>query len=656
MATSFYQRQADAKKNSSKLIAMFILAVVLIVVSVSGVAWFLQKQFFIGETKLQPSGVGNDQRELTIAILAGLGTLCLIAIGSAFKIFQLRRGGGTLVAESLGGRRLANSTTNPDHRKLMNVVEEMAIASGMPVPPVFILDEDGINAFAAGYSPSDAVLGVTRGCVEQLPRNELQGVIAHEFSHILNGDMRLSIKLMGVLHGILLLGLTGQFILRNYFWFGSGTRSRRRGKSEGGGGVIILILAVSVSAIIIGSIGVLFGNLIKAAVSRQREFLADASAVQFTRDSSGIANALKRIGGAKEGSQIKASNASEASHLFFSQGVWAGVNGLWATHPPLNARIRAIDPHWDGKLPAATRTGPATSKHSAISGFAATQQDVSGSTNANLGSIQQGLDSVGEPTFRHQQYAAELIHSIPEQVTDNAREAYGARAVIFGLLMDSDPEIRADQMRVLKEHSTPDIYQLVSKLQPLIDSVDIRARLPLIDLTLPALQSLSSKTQYVNFSKCFNELIKADKKIELFEWILIQVLSRHLKPHFDKTRPKTAQIGKIRKLRSEYEVLLSAIALAGNTPEQAGVAFQAGSKVLGDESIRLLPRSQSNLSNLQKSLNKLALLYAAQRRRIIDACAAAVEADGHITLQEAELLRGVADLLDCPIPPVLPSA
>ena len=217
--------------------------------------------------------------------------LCGIGLGSAHFVWIPVQGflsfgeeAGKLVAESLGGKRISPSSAKGDERKLMNIVEEMAIASGVPVPPVFLMDEDRINAFAAGYSPKDAVLGVTRGCISKLNRSELQGVIAHEFSHILNGDMRMNIKLIGILHGILLIGLTGHVILRNLFYFGGGSRSRRSNKDNNGGGAIIVIAALAVAAIIIGFIGVFFGNLIRAAVSRQREFLADASAVQFTRD------------------------------------------------------------------------------------------------------------------------------------------------------------------------------------------------------------------------------------------------------------------------------------------------------------------------------------------------------------------------------------
>ena len=265
----------------------------------------------------------------------------LITVGSLYKMAQLA-GGGTVVAERLGGRRVYPNTTDPVERRLLNVVEEMALASGVPVPPVFLLSEEqGINAFAAGYSPSDAVVGVTRGCAQQLTRDQLQGVVAHEFSHILNGDMRLNMRLIGVLHGILLMGLVGRELLRLVGHSGGGRSRRNDGAAP--------LLLIGLAFMVIGFLGLFIGNLIKAAASRQREFLADASAVQFTRNPEGIAGALKRIGAAVFGSKLASPRAAEASHMYFAEG----ISTLFASHPPLHERISRIDPQWDGKFPQA---------------------------------------------------------------------------------------------------------------------------------------------------------------------------------------------------------------------------------------------------------------------------------------------------------------
>src|SRR4029079_17327456 len=342
MATDFFQRQSDARRNTKWLVVMFVLAVIGIVATT-----MLATAILVGIMQQRSDGqrgrVAHQPTPWQPAVVGGVAALGLIIGGSLFKIAQLARG-GTVVAERLGGRRVYPNTTDLTERRLLNVVEEMALASGVPVPAVFLLSEEmGINAFAAGHTPSDCVVGVTRGCAPQLTRDQLQGVIAHEFSHILNGDMRLDLRLMGVLYGILIMGLTGRELLR-WAAYGGGRSSNSR-RDNGG----LYLLAIGLTFMVVGFLGMLFGNLIKAAVSRQREFLADASAVQFTRNPEGIAGALKRIGAAVFGSKLVAPRAAEASHMYFAEG----ISTLFASHPPLNKRISCIDPQWDGKYPPA---------------------------------------------------------------------------------------------------------------------------------------------------------------------------------------------------------------------------------------------------------------------------------------------------------------
>src|SRR5471032_3060906 len=274
-----------------------------------------------------------------IFLAVALGTIAIILIGSSYKTMALAAG-GSAVSEMMGGRLVKPNSTDPDERKLLNVVEEMAIASGVPVPQVYVMDdEDGINAFAAGHKPGDATVTVTRGCMKILSRDELQGVIVHEFSHILNGDMRLNLRLMGTIFGILCLAIIGRILLQT---------ARGGGRSRGQNPLPILGLAL----LIIGYIGVFFGRLIQAAVSRQREFLADASSVQFTRNPNGITGALKKIGGLGEnGSRLAHAHSEEVSHMFFSNGISEAFIGLLETHPPLPGRIRVFDPNFDGKFP-----------------------------------------------------------------------------------------------------------------------------------------------------------------------------------------------------------------------------------------------------------------------------------------------------------------
>ena len=326
----FFAHQDQARKHTKVLVVYFVIAVACIIASVYLASLVI---FYGTQSQQQP---GNPTPELVlwdpkIFLYAMLGTLGVVIVGSLYKTVELAKG-GSAVAESLGGRLISPNPTNPDERKLRDVIEEMAIASGVSVPKIYVLDEDeGINAFAAGHAPGDAAIGVTRGCMTLLNRDELQGVIGHEFSHLLNGDMRLNLRVMGVIFGILCLAVIGRILLYS---------RGRRDKNP--------LMLLGLALIIIGAIGTFFGRLIQAAISRQREFLADASSVQFTRNPAGLSGALQKIGGV--GSRIESPHAGEANHMFFSDGLGKSFFRMMDTHPPLEERIRAIDPGWDGKF------------------------------------------------------------------------------------------------------------------------------------------------------------------------------------------------------------------------------------------------------------------------------------------------------------------
>ncbi|HKX45147.1 MAG TPA: M48 family metallopeptidase, partial [Planctomycetota bacterium] len=338
----FFAHQERARRNTGRLVVLFVLAVLGIVASVYAAAIVAGLMAGILEV---PTGRQPDPLAVwwNPALLAGV-VLCVFAVvglGSAHKLAQVSAGGRT-VAEMLGGRIVEPGARDPLERRLLNVVEEMAVASGVPVPGVYLLDEEaGINAFAAGFAPGDAVIGMTRGALEKLSRDELQGVVAHEFSHVLNGDMRLNLRLLGVVAGITVLGTLGWIVLRSTARVGTG-------RKKGGG--VAAVIAFAAALAVIGFVGSLFGSLIKAAVSRQREFLADASAVQFTRNPGGIAGALRKIGGFPSGSQVADSHAPEIAHMLFGEHGRRSLAQLTATHPPLAERIRRIDPSFAGKL------------------------------------------------------------------------------------------------------------------------------------------------------------------------------------------------------------------------------------------------------------------------------------------------------------------
>ena len=436
----FFESQETARRKTGLLVFYYVLAVFLIMVAVYAAFAFAflgikaKARSSRGEAEIRYEDMWNPT--LFMGVIAG--TLLVVISGSLYKIHQLS-GGGEAVAQLLGGRPLSRNTTDLNERKFLNVVEEMAVASGTPVPRVFLLDqEQGINAFAAGFSPADAVIGVTRGCIQQLTRDELQGVVAHEFSHILNGDMRLNIRLIGVLNGILVVALIGYGVMRATLYSGSRTRSRDKGS-----GMHFALFGLLL--MVIGYVGVFFGKLIKSAVSRQREYLADASAVQFTRNPSGIADALKKIGACVQGSRIENSSAEEASHFFFSNGLKSSFINLMATHPPLAERIRRLDPAFEGDVRRANsgRPGPSSSAPvEAVSGLSRFAVDP-GEVTARIGA----------PQAEHLAYAVGVLAALPDMVQEAAREPFGARAVIYSLLLGRGEEVCRRQLERLKQHA-----------------------------------------------------------------------------------------------------------------------------------------------------------------------------------------------------------
>jgi Zn-dependent protease with chaperone function len=643
MSTNFYERQAAARRSTKWLMAMFTISVTCIVAGVfiatlAGVNYGRNMQEGL---ELNNPGIPLDN--VTMPLGASAGTLALIGCGSLFKIAQLR-GGGTTVAENLGGYRVPHNTTDPVERRLVNVVEEMAIAAGMPVPPIYLLkNEEAINAFAAGYSPSDAVVAVTRGTAEQLTRDQLQGVVAHEFSHILNGDMRLNIRLIGILHGILLMGLIGRMLF-NIAAHGGGNR---RGKNDG----TVYLLASGLLLMLLGLLGTVFGNLIKAAVSRQREYLADSSAVQFTRNPEGIAGALKRIGASVLGSKLANARAAELSHMYFGQGVWEGFTGMMATHPPLEKRIRLLDPHWNGQYPPAPKVAPVfTESPESAAGFVGA---VTAPDEVPVEVVRHSADQVGSPLEMHREYAAKLIEEIPNEILASAREPYAARAVMFCLLMDKKQDIRARQLDSLNKTIAPDVVKLTHKLLPLVDEQDARARLPLVDLALPALRSMT-RDQYLEFRKAFKSLVEADQQISLFEWTLHRVVLRHLKPQFEPVKPPRTQYYNITRLGNEISVLLSTLANLDNTGTRVERSLEHAAGLLKEAQVTLLLIEQCTLDNLQKALATLSTVAAKQRQRIVEAAADLICYDHDVSIKEAELFRGICDMLECPLPPLLP--
>jgi Zn-dependent protease with chaperone function len=633
----FFEHQERARKRTRQLVVLYGLAVLGIIALVYVAVVVL----LVFTASREPGAAPREFWSPELLLWIGGGTLLLVGTASLIKIGELASGGG-VVAKALGGRLLNLGTHDETERKVLNVVEEMSIASGVPVPAVYLLDrERGINAFAAGHKPEHAVIGISRGAAELLSRDELQGVVAHEFSHVLNGDMRLNIRLIGILHGILVIGLLGGMLMRIAFY--GGGRSSRRGGGAGG------MIALGAALFVIGYVGVFFGRLIKAAVSRQREFLADASAVDFTRNPDGIAGALRKIGGLSGHAYLRSPKAEEFSHMYFGQGIRTFWNAF-ATHPPLPERIRRVDPRWDGTLPKVVAPARVRKPREAAAAAPVMATPLAAVLAATA------VAQVGRPTQEHLAYARSLLDRIPDRLAQAAHDPAGARALVYCLLLDPGEDVRAKQWKRLDRHAK-EVADQARELAPLVAQCGPEARIPLLDLATVALRELTAK-EYAAFKEDFAALAGADRRIDTFEWLLRRVILLYLEPHFTKATKPVVQYYNLRGLRRECAQLLSTLAREGHEDEEAAKrAFELGrARLTGVDpaTVPFLPPDECNLRALDAALDKLAMVTPRFKRPILEAAGACIAADKQVTVDEGELFRGIADVLDCPMPPLLP--
>jgi len=618
----FFAHQEQARRRSTILVVLYGCAVLAITLAI----YALMMTIF--QMAADDAAAAPSWWNATVALWTLLLVPAVILTGSAIKVLELRRGGGARVARMLGGSPVRPDTLDPEERKLLNVVEEMAIASGIPVPAVYLLTEErGINAFAAGYSQRDAVIGVTRGCIQELSRDELQGVIAHEFSHIVNGDMRLNIRLMGILFGIIMITLIGRILLRMGLMSGGSGRSRS-GKKQGGNPLPFIGIAL----IVVGYIGVFFANLIKSAISRQREFLADAAAVQFTRNPGGIASALHRIAKLSTGSRVTNPHAAEAGHLFFGD-CSRHLVALFATHPPLQARIQRIDP--SGSWRSSARPSAAASPPAA-----ATDQ-----AEEPLGTDTEWAGVVNLAA------AQAIMGMMPPVVTAASQDPLKARATLYALLWCEEPEFQQRQTQTLATLD-PEAAAEIENLLPAIRAIDPAARLPLAERLLPALRIMPA-TLYPKFTQALTELIEANGDIDLLEFAIRHMVTRQLGAVFGTIDKAGIRYRNLERVQPRMEILLAALARWGTASATAAEpCFQAGMRQL-----RLTTGTMPDVSlaDVADALEDLAHAAPFIKRRLVQACTTTIRHDGHIASDQYELLRAIADGLDIPMPPLQPT-
>jgi Zn-dependent protease with chaperone function len=622
---TFFEHQSLARRNSRVMVVLFLLAVAAVIAAVDvalGAIWLW--------TTAAPATTG-------VYVAGALVTAGIIFIVSLFNVARLGAGGAA-VARMVGARPVAPSTADPLERRLRNVVEEMAIAAGVRVPEVYVMDEErGINAFAAGWSVSEAAVAVTRGALERLTRDELQGIIGHEFSHILNGDMRLNVRMLGVLAGIVFLGSIGEFVMRSV----RGTREKEA----------LAIFVLGIALFIIGYVGLFFARLIKAAVSRQREFLADASSVQFTRNPEAIAGALDQIRSSAAGTLIANRYAEEMSHMFFGQSVKMWMGGLLSTHPPLDERIRRVHPRFQPSAYRPKREA-APAPEAALAEAKPTGRRSSDLSAAWGHTPAESAALVGTMDPGKVDYAARLLAAIPPGLRDALRDRERAGPVIAALLLAEPEAARERQLQAIPGVA---IAERIRAAAPLTRGLGLAWHLPVIDLGLSALKPLQTAAK-VEILAAIEAVIHADRRVSLHEFVVLALLRSELAP-----RPKAPETRKIRELAGEAATVLALVAYAGTRADATGArdaalqaAVRAGAATLGIPE-RVPSPAELTLDAAGAALEALRSLAPMQKGVLVKGLFAAVTVDGTIRVAEAGLMRVVGAVLDCPLPPLLES-
>jgi Zn-dependent protease with chaperone function len=682
---NFYEHQDLARKQTKRLLFLFAIAlgglILLTAYVVAGIGYTIglhNARFESYQTGQSIWSISSQVFDWQYLGLIALGVLSVVFIASLFRMVQLSAG-GKVIAEQLGGRLINVNPRDALEKRLLNVVEEMAIASGTSVPSVYVMDELGINAFAAGHQSADAVIGITRGAIESLDREELQGVIAHEFSHILNGDMRLNLRLIGMIYGIIVIANTGRYLM-----YSRGSSNRDRGKT----------LSIGIALMLLGYLGIFFGNLIKAAISRQREFLADASAVQYTRSKSGISGALKKIGGLSSISssrqEWKAKDVNEISHMLFSQGLnFSFFNNWMATHPPLKERIKRIDSSWDGDFTvpetkpgnlseskgsfagaggasAFTASADVLSSVAGIAGLTASATVRSASlndsgalniTDLSVDDLIHAIDHSGDPSDAVITKASNDLRVLKadfDLLCEKIHEPYTARGLVFAMLIDSKRSIRQQQWENIEKHQSQELLRQTGFVYDQLQLLKPTQPMMLLGLALPILKLLSD-TQYQEFKIQLLRLIKTDKKIEIREWALYHLVDQHCRPR------KLIHLHSVslKQRKSAVARLLSALAnisLVGNSGgkkqdvEMAKRIFEIVTVSEFDFSLRWYARNELTTESLTQSLHQVRHLKPLQKPQLLKACVKIIQHDGIIESRELELITCIAQAIDCPLP------
>jgi len=690
---NFFEQQDHARRSTRRLVLLFVIAVIGVVITVNVVGAFVYLSVMphprgMPALAALPRGFFAANTLLTLLLIGG---------GTWWETTRLAAGGAA-VAKMVDARLIDPSTSDLLERRLVNVVEEMAIAAGIPVPRVYVMDHEAtINAFAAGHSINDAVVAVTRGTLTRLNRDELQGVIGHEFSHILNGDMRLNLRLIGVLFGLVMIAMFGRFMME-----------MSRGSRDRGAGAFVI---AGIVLWIVGYIGVLFGRMIKAAVSRQREFLADASSVQFTRNPDGIGGALRRIGGlggvggmapavhtapdsalpqivdiahdlraqgarvnigAGVGSAISHTHAETLSHMFIAPARLAFAGGWFSTHPPLEERIKRIYGRSLPFMPAPEQPLQLAMIDSSRWGRGAAAElpplDYPGAAGGDLFSPIAGLvagvaasavdaparvhSAIGAPQPEAQDFARRVSQASTDAIEAILIDTTGVQLLMLAMLIEKGEPFSGQQRRLVTEAFGTSAAQRVDALHELMQQLPPGRRLPLLDRAMPALRKLASDNAERLLLLC-HALIAADGRVTLAEFLLFTVLKRRIGRNALRAVP--VRYRNVAECADDAALVLSLVATV-RLPERSEHAFNAGALLLAGVEVKRTDASAIKLDQVAAALERLNQLAPLAKPQLIKACTAAAFVDGVTNWKAASCLRTICAALDAPLPPQVDSA
>jgi Zn-dependent protease with chaperone function len=629
---NFYDEQKKAKTSTSYLVFIFLIGLSLFATTIS--LLILSIDSYILTKKLIPNSFSEP-----LFIRSFLSVAFIVFLASLFQFYTLKEG-GKAIALSLGGKLITALSHEKSHRTLLNVVEEMAIASGISPPSVYLLSDKSINAFAAGFTYEDAVIGITQGALDQLNREELQGVIAHEFSHIFNGDMRLNLRLSGMIFGIVFIGAIGRFIVEVLHETRIGRYAAHSSDNKKGGNPIVALYLLGIGLMVLGWIGTVIGEWIKAMISRQREYLADASAVQYTRYPQGIAHALIKIGSNEYGSTIQATAGGTYSHLFFADGIANFWDQFFSTHPRLEDRIRRILPSWNEKFILDENK---SSKKSPIE----SSSDTSALTS--ILTAPMVIDTLSriaqQPGNENITYTRARLDTLPISLHTKSANALSAQWIVLALLLSAE-KIPLLKQQTYLENTSLMMYKNIQDTYKEILLLPRSAHLDLLNLSIPSLRMMSEQ-QYKVFRQIVIDLIEMDQIVSIWEWSLHAIILTPLDREFSLSKPPKERYKKIEEIQEAISTLFSLLITTQFSNEKN---INRSIETLQAAFTHLSYSSDVSITRLNQALHEIRQSSKPIRAQILEQAISLLRSDGTLFDDDLEIIHALGALFLIPIP------